>query len=157
MVAEASPLLLSTFMFAVFLVYGGLPYSADAALGTRNGHTIWFEEPCPKGGRKNEEQRKPSRDSYAGLVDGSNGNVIVVTAPVETQVARLIADRWMNESEARARIAAQAPGAVKEDLADVIVPNDGSPEELEPVVEALWRDLQARAPSTQTPGEIAPG
>jgi hypothetical protein len=44
---------------------------------------------------------------------------------------------------------------LKISCSDVIVPNEGSPEELEQVVAALWRDLRARSESRGTRGQIA--
>jgi dephospho-CoA kinase len=79
----------------------------------------------------------------AGAADGFDV-LIVVSAPVEEQVRRLVADRGMAEDAARARIAAQYPLEKKEALADVVIRNDGSVEDLEPQVERLWADLQVR-------------
>ncbi len=71
--------------------------------------------------------------------------LIVVSAPVVTQVARLMRDRGMSEQAIRARIAAQLPLEDKVAVADVIVDNDGTLEELEAQVKRLWHDLEARA------------
>ncbi len=71
--------------------------------------------------------------------------LVVVSAPEEQQVERLVRDRGMTPEEVRARIAAQLPGAEKVRRADVVVDNAGSLEELERRVDALWRDLRARA------------
>jgi dephospho-CoA kinase len=71
--------------------------------------------------------------------------LVVVSAPVQTQVDRLVADRTMTAEQARARIAAQLPLERKAAVADVIVDNDGSLEELGAQVDRLWRDLQGRA------------
>jgi dephospho-CoA kinase len=74
--------------------------------------------------------------------------VVVVTAAPEAQVARMARDRGMDPDQARARIAAQIDPAEREAVADVIIRNDGTVEDLERRVEALWRDLRARASST---------
>jgi dephospho-CoA kinase len=71
--------------------------------------------------------------------------LIVVSAPVETQVERLLRDRAMAEEQVHARIAAQAPLEEKAAVADVIVDNDGTFDELEAQVDRLWPELQARA------------
>jgi dephospho-CoA kinase len=71
--------------------------------------------------------------------------LVVVSAPVQTQVERLLRDRGMSEPEARARIAAQAPLEDKAAVADVILDNDGPPDELERQVDRLWADLRSRA------------
>jgi len=70
--------------------------------------------------------------------------LIVVTAPVETQVGRLV-ERGMEENDARARIAAQLPMEQKAAVADELLDNEGTLEDLEGQVERLWSDLSARA------------
>jgi dephospho-CoA kinase len=70
--------------------------------------------------------------------------LIVVTAPAEVRIARLV-ERGMSGENARARIAAQAPDEEKEPLADFLIRNDGSTAELERAVANIWPDLRARA------------
>ncbi len=70
--------------------------------------------------------------------------VVVVSADTETQVTRLMA-RGMDEDDARARMAAQMPTEDRSKLADVILDNEGTLEELEGQVDRLWNDLAARA------------
>jgi dephospho-CoA kinase len=70
--------------------------------------------------------------------------VVVVDAPAETQVARLVAGRGMSESAARARIAAQAGREERLAAADVVIDNSGSLDELEAQVRELWEELRAR-------------
>jgi len=65
--------------------------------------------------------------------------VIVVAADQPTRVARL-AGRGMNAEDAAARIAAQAPDAVRDAVADAIIDNSGGPVELETAVERLWME-----------------
>ena len=69
--------------------------------------------------------------------------MIVVTAPVEERVRRLVGDRGMPEDDARARIAAQAYLADRVKVADVVLDNSGSVEDLERQVDDLWRQLAA--------------
>lgn len=71
--------------------------------------------------------------------------VVVVSARLEDQVARVTAARGMSAEDARGRIAAQAPQEEKERVADVVIRNDGSLEDLERKVDALWEQLQRRA------------
>ncbi|MGH2636751.1 MAG: dephospho-CoA kinase, partial [Actinomycetota bacterium] len=71
--------------------------------------------------------------------------LVVVSAPEEVQVERLLRDRAMSEDQVGARIAAQAPLEEKAAVADVIVDNDGTVEELEGQVDRLWAGLRARA------------
>ena len=71
--------------------------------------------------------------------------LVVVSTPVETQIERLLRGRGMREDSIRSRIAAQAPLEEKAAVADVIVDNDGTLEELEAQVDRLWNDLRTRA------------
>jgi dephospho-CoA kinase len=70
--------------------------------------------------------------------------VVVVDAPVETQVARLMSHRGMTESAVRARIAAQASREQRLAAADVVIDNSGTLEELEAQVRELWEELRLR-------------
>ena len=51
--------------------------------------------------------------------------VVVVETPVEQRVARLVAGRGMDESDARARIAAQTDDVTRRRVADHLIVNDG--------------------------------
>jgi dephospho-CoA kinase len=70
--------------------------------------------------------------------------LVVVSATVATQIERLMRQRGMSEASIRARIDAQAPLEDKAAVADFIVDNEGSLDELESQVERLWNDLAAR-------------
>ena len=74
--------------------------------------------------------------------------LLVVSTSVETQVERLMRERGLSEAAIRARIAAQLPLEAKAEVADVIIDNEGTTEELEGQVDRVWRDLQARAKAT---------
>jgi dephospho-CoA kinase len=63
--------------------------------------------------------------------------VVVVTADVETRVERLI-KRGMDEADARARIKAQAPEEQRRAIADVLLDNSGSQDELVEKARDLW-------------------
>jgi len=71
--------------------------------------------------------------------------LVVVSATVATQIERLMRQRGMSEPSIRARIDAQAPLEDKAAVADFLVDNEGSLDELESQVERLWNDLSARA------------
>ena len=71
--------------------------------------------------------------------------LIVVSAPVATQIERLMRDRGMAERDVQARIAAQLPLEAKAEVADILVDNEGTLEDLERRVERVWRDLDAQA------------
>ena len=71
--------------------------------------------------------------------------LVLVTAPEDEQVARVVRDREMQADEARARIRAQAPLREKLARADEVVENDGDLPSLERSVDELWGRLSARA------------
>lgn len=64
--------------------------------------------------------------------------VIVVEAPLAIRLERL-AQRGLSAEQARERIAAQAGDEERRAIADVIIRNDGSLEELDDRVAELWR------------------
>jgi dephospho-CoA kinase len=66
--------------------------------------------------------------------------VIVVLADEETRVARLVEDRGMTRDEAYARIRAQATDEQRRAVADVVIVNDGTLEDLHKKVDEVWRD-----------------
>jgi dephospho-CoA kinase len=70
--------------------------------------------------------------------------VVVVAASPQTQVDRLVRLRGMDEQEARQRIDAQAPLADKLAIADHVLDNDGSLEDLAGQVDELWAVLSGR-------------
>ena len=70
--------------------------------------------------------------------------VVVVSTSIDTQIARSVA-RGMDESDVRARIAAQLPLAERAQVADVLIDNEGTLEELEHEVDVLWQQLHDRA------------
>jgi len=71
--------------------------------------------------------------------------LVVVAVPVEVQVERLMRDRGMSEDAIRARIGAQAPLEDKAAVADILLDNEGTLEDLERQVGRIWADLAARA------------
>jgi dephospho-CoA kinase len=68
--------------------------------------------------------------------------VLVVVADVETRVARLVR-RGLAEADARARIAAQATDEQRRAVADVVLDNSGTPEQLAAQVDRFWRERVA--------------
>jgi len=79
-----------------------------------------------------------------GLQHGLDG-LIVVTAPVAAQIARLRLRDRMSENEARARIAAQLPAEEKAREATVVIDNAGSESDLAASVERLAGRMQREA------------
>ncbi|HWC32953.1 MAG TPA: dephospho-CoA kinase [Actinomycetota bacterium] len=71
--------------------------------------------------------------------------VVVVAAPLEHQIERVLRDRGMSEAEARARIAAQISPEQRAARADVVLANDGDLASLERQVGTLWERLGREA------------
>ena len=71
--------------------------------------------------------------------------VVLVDAPRDLRLERLVHDRGLREPEAMAMIAAQMPAELKRARADHVVENAGTREALAAQVDALWRALEARA------------
>lgn len=70
---------------------------------------------------------------------GSNFHlVLVVDAPDDVRVQRMVEHRDMSEEQARSRMAAQADRDVRLAAADVVLENSGTTEELRDSVDALW-------------------
>ncbi|MFJ7749492.1 dephospho-CoA kinase [Arthrobacter sp. NPDC097144] len=64
--------------------------------------------------------------------------VLVVEAPEDVRLDRMVRDRGMGPDAARARIAAQATAEQRAAAADVVLHNTGTPEELAAAVRELW-------------------
>lgn len=69
--------------------------------------------------------------------------VVVVESDEAARVRRLMATRGMDEAEARARIRSQTGDEQRRAVADVIIPNRGTIDELWADVDALWRERLA--------------
>jgi dephospho-CoA kinase len=67
--------------------------------------------------------------------------VIVVDAPQDVQVARMVRDRGWTEAEALSRIAAQATAEDRRAIATYLVDNTGSLEDLRAEVEKIYAAL----------------
>lgn len=151
--------------------FGSGVLTADGALDRTALGAIVFADPTarrrleaivhPEVRRRSEELERAAvtADPYVVVVHdiplllearGTGGFevVVVVDVPVETQVARLVADRGMTEAAARARVLAQATREQRLAVADEVVSNTGSLAELDVRVARLWADLTARRPRT---------
>ncbi len=69
--------------------------------------------------------------------------VVVVDTDEAVRVQRLVDLRGMPEEEARSRIAAQATDEERRAAADVLLDNNGSPEDLVAAVDRLWAERLA--------------
>lgn len=70
--------------------------------------------------------------------------VIVVLASAESQVGHLVG-RGMDERDARSRMAAQGGDEQRLEIADHVIRNDGSLEDLKTRVDELWESIVAKA------------
>ncbi|MEU5865817.1 MULTISPECIES: dephospho-CoA kinase [unclassified Nonomuraea] len=71
--------------------------------------------------------------------------VIVVDAADEVRIRRLAEHRGMAEADAKARIAAQVDREQRLAAADLVIPNEGSLDDLEARVDEVWHELVRRA------------
>jgi dephospho-CoA kinase len=71
--------------------------------------------------------------------------VIVVDVPPELQVERLVSERGMAPDQARARMAAQASREERLAIADLVIDNSGSLDDLDRRIAHVWADLERRA------------
>lgn len=103
---------------------------ADRIALERDTHHIVVLAVIPRFG-----QRGPDRYGLSA--------VIVVDVPVEEAVRRLIAYRGFTEEQARARIATQMSREARRAVADVVIDNSGSVDDVAGQVETLWDWLLA--------------
>ena len=73
--------------------------------------------------------------------------VIVVDVPPELQVQRLVSQRGLTPDQARARMNAQARREQRLEVADVVISNSGSLDDLDHRVAEVWAELEPRAGS----------
>lgn len=76
---------------------------------------------------------------------GTFDAVVVVDAPAELQVSRMVEDRGWSREEAESRIAAQASREDRLAIATHVVDNTGTLDELRRRVEQVYAELAARA------------
>jgi dephospho-CoA kinase len=73
--------------------------------------------------------------------------VIVVDVPPDLQLERLVSQRGMAAEQARARMAAQAGREQRLAVADIVIDNSGSLDDLDRRVAEVWTDLGRRVPT----------
>ncbi len=69
----------------------------------------------------------------------SVAGVVVVDADPDTAVRRLVSQRGLSADDAKARISQQADRSARLAVADFVIDNNGTVEELEPQIEACYR------------------
>jgi len=83
--------------------------------------------------------------------------VVVVDAPTDIAVERVVAQRQMPEADVRARIDRQISRQRRRAIADRVIDNTGDLAELERQVDEIWAWMQTLPPSTvDPPGREAP-
>jgi dephospho-CoA kinase len=65
-----------------------------------------------------------------------------VIAPREAAIARVVAERGLSAEDVERRMGAQLSDAERRRVADLVIENDGTREELRARVEAAWRTLR---------------
>lgn len=71
--------------------------------------------------------------------------VIVVSAPEEVRIERMVSLRGMSRSEAENRIRSQVPDADRRALADIIIESGGTLDETLAQADRVWEQLAQRA------------
>lgn len=71
--------------------------------------------------------------------------VVVVSAPEEVRIERMVSLRGMSRAEAENRIRSQVPEAERRGLADIIIESGGTLEETLAQADAVWEELAQRA------------
>ena len=81
-------------------------------------------------------------ESRLGQLESGRGytKVVVVEAPESVRLPRLL-ERGLTEEQARARMASQASDEQRRAIADHVIVNDGTPEELAGDVDLVWAEL----------------
>lgn len=74
--------------------------------------------------------------------------IVLVDAPRELRMERLLETRGVDEAEAMNMIAAQMPAELKRARADYVIENTGPMESLERDVNALWNSLLSKGADT---------
>jgi len=71
--------------------------------------------------------------------------VVLVDAPEEARLQRLVSDRGLDPDEARRMMAAQMPSELKRARADIVIENAGTRGDLRDRAREVWRTLVRRA------------
>lgn len=82
--------------------------------------------------------------------------VVVVDVPVDVAVTRLVNFRGMSEDDARARISKQATRDERRAIADRVIDNSGTLDDLRPQVREVWEWARALPPAKKGAGARQP-
>lgn len=69
--------------------------------------------------------------------------IVMVLSPVEQRLERLVHQRGLAVEDARARMAQQATDEERRALADIIIDNDGTVDELRERASGVWHYLES--------------
>ena len=75
-------------------------------------------------------------------LQGAFDVIVVISASPDIRAARLVADRRMDERDARDRMSAQLSDEERERAGHVVIKNERTLDDLERAVDGLWDDLQ---------------
>jgi dephospho-CoA kinase len=81
--------------------------------------------------------------------------IVLVDAPRPLRLERLVATRGMEATDAMNMIASQMPAELKRARADYVIENNGSIQDLERDVDALWSSLQRNAVEMESEARVS--
>ncbi len=97
---------------------------------------------------RSQEPGKPIVVEAAVLIEAKWYDLVdevwVVIASAETVIERVTRSRGLDRAAVQARIDAQLSNAERSRVADVVIENDGSPDQLREKLVELWRERLAR-------------
>jgi dephospho-CoA kinase len=82
---------------------------------------------------------------YEVGLEGEYDRVILVDAPDDVRLSRLVHRRGLTPAEARRMMDAQMPASAKRSRAHVVIENENDLKALRRAVERVWKDLTAEA------------
>ena len=82
---------------------------------------------------------------YEAGLERDYDRIILVDAPDDVRLSRLVHRRAIGAVEAQRMMAAQMPAAMKRARADVVIENESDLKALRRTVERVWRELTAQA------------
>ena len=81
--------------------------------------------------------------------------IVLVDAARPLRLERMVASRGLEATDAMNMIASQMPAELKRARADYVIENNGSLQELERDVDALWSSLQRNAVETESEARVS--
>ncbi|HVS59295.1 MAG TPA: dephospho-CoA kinase [Gemmatimonadaceae bacterium] len=81
--------------------------------------------------------------------------IVLVDAPRPLRLERMVGSRGMEATDAMNMIASQMPAELKRARADYVIENNGSLQDLQRDVDALWSSLQRNAVETESEARVS--